>query len=199
MVLTTNHHAARLARSGMIELKRSLPKPLKRNQFDLLEHARYGPGGGHIGRLGSSRLASLLAPAASRRYVKLSADPQFIEKVRDILGLNLDPPDKALVICVDEKSQIQAINRTQPLLPMRPGQAKRRSHDYERHGMTTLFAGFIAATAKTPVKPGTVIGQCMLRHRAREFRKFLDEVERNVPDGLDIHVVMDNASTHKLG
>ncbi len=129
---------------------------------------------------------------------KLSADPQFIEKVRDIVGLYLDPPDKALVICVDEKSQIQALDRTQPLLPMRPGQAERRSHDYERHGTTTLFAGFIAAaTAKTPVKPGTVIGQCMPRHRAREFRKFLDEVERNVPDGLDIHVVMDNASTHK--
>jgi transposase len=129
---------------------------------------------------------------------KLSADPQFIEKVRDIVGLYLDPPDKALVICVDEKSQIQALDRTQPLLPMRPGQAERRSHDYERHGTTTLFAGFIAAaTAKTPVKPGTVIGQCMPRHRAREFRKFLDEVERNVPEGLDIHVVMDNASTHK--
>lgn len=129
---------------------------------------------------------------------KLSADPQFIEKVRDIVGLYLDPPDKALVICVDEKSQIQALDRTQPLLPMRPGQAERRSHDYERHGTTTLFAGFIAAaTAKTPVKPGTVIGQCMPRHRAMEFRKFLDEVERNVPDGLDIHVVMDNASTHK--
>jgi transposase len=129
---------------------------------------------------------------------KLSTDPQFIEKVRDIVGLYLDPPDKALVICVDEKSQIQALDRTQPLLPMRPGQVERRSHDYERHGTTTLFAGFIAAaTAKTPVKPGTVIGQCMPRHRAREFRRFLDEVERNVPDGLDIHVVMDNASTHK--
>ena len=129
---------------------------------------------------------------------KLSTDPQFVEKVRDIVGLYLDPPEKALVICVDEKSQIQALDRTQPLLPMRPGQVERRTHDYERHGTTTLFAAFIAAVnADTEVKAGSVIGQCMPRHRAREFRKFLDEVERNVPGGLDIHVVMDNASTHK--
>lgn len=129
---------------------------------------------------------------------KLSTDPQFVEKVRDIVGLYLDPPDKALVICVDEKSQIQALDRTQPLLPMRPGQIERRTHDYERHGTTTLFAALIAAvTAKTDVKTGTVIGQCMPRHRAQEFRKFLDEVERNVPAGLDVHIVMDNASSHK--
>ena len=129
---------------------------------------------------------------------KLSTDPQFVEKVRDIVGLYLDPPQKALVVCVDEKSQIQALDRTQHLLPMRPGQVERRSHDYERHGTTTLFAAFIAAVnAETDMKAGSVIGQCMPRHRASEFRKFLDEVERNVPDGLDIHVVMDNASTHK--
>jgi transposase len=129
---------------------------------------------------------------------KLSTDPQFVEKVRDIVGLYLDPPDKALVICVDEKSQIQALDRTQPLLPMRPGQIERRTHDYERHGTTTLFAGLIAAvTAQTDVQAGTVIGQCMPRHRAQEFRKFLDEVERNVPAGLDVHIVMDNASSHK--
>jgi transposase len=129
---------------------------------------------------------------------KLSTDPQFIEKVRDIVGLYLDPPDKALVICVDEKSQIQALDRTQPLLPMRPGQIERRTHDYVRHGTTTLFAGLIAAvTAETNVKPGSVIGTCMPRHRAQEFHKFLNEVERNVPDSLDVHVVMDNASTHK--
>ena len=129
---------------------------------------------------------------------KLSTDPQFVEKVHDIVGLYLDPPDKALVICVDEKSQIQALDRTQPLLPMRPGQVERRTHDYDRHGTTTLFAGFIAAvTAETAVKAGSVIGICMPRHRAQEFRKFLDEVESNVPSGLDIHVVMDNASTHK--
>jgi transposase len=129
---------------------------------------------------------------------KLSTDPQFVEKVRDIVGLYLDPPEKAIVICVDEKSQIQALDRTQPMLPMRPGQIERRTHDYERHGTTTLFAGFIAAvTAETDIKAGAVIGQCMPRHRAQEFRKFLDEVERNVPAGLDIHVVMDNASSHK--
>ena len=129
---------------------------------------------------------------------KLSTDPQFVEKVRDIVGLYLDPPEKALVICVDEKSQIQALDRTQPLLPMRPGQVERRTHDYERHGTTTLFAGLIAAvTTETHVKPGCVIGKCMPRHRAQEFRKFLDEVEHNVPTGLEVHVVMDNASSHK--
>jgi transposase len=129
---------------------------------------------------------------------KLSTDPQFVEKVRDVVGLYLNPPEKALVICVDEKSQIQALDRTQPLLPMRPGQVERHTHDYERHGTTTLFAGFIAAvTAETDVKAGSVIGKCMPRHRAQEFRKFLDEVERNVPAGLDVHVVMDNASSHK--
>jgi transposase len=129
---------------------------------------------------------------------KLSTDPQFVEKVRDIVGLYLDPPENALVICVDEKSQIQALDRTQPLLPMRPGQIERRTHDYDRHGTTTLFAGLIAAvTAATKFKAGTVIGTCMPRHRAQEFRKFLDEVERNVPADLDVHVVMDNASSHK--
>lgn len=129
---------------------------------------------------------------------KLSSDPQFIEKVRDIVGLYLDPPDKALVICVDEKSQIQALDRTQPLLPMRPGQIERRSHDYERHGTTTLFAGFIAAVnAQAAVRPGEVIGRCKPRHRSSEFRAFLDEIEHNVPAELDVHVVMDNASSHK--
>lgn len=138
-----------------------------------------------------------LQPHRSETF-KLSTDPQFVEKVRDIVGLYLDPPEKALVICVDEKSQIQALDRTQPLLPMRPGQVERRTHDYDRHGTTTLFAGFIAAaSAETTVKAGTVIGSCMPRHRAKEFRKFLSEVERNVPSGLDIHVVMDNASSHK--
>ena len=129
---------------------------------------------------------------------KLSTDPQFVEKVRDIVGLYMSPPQNAIVVCVDEKSQIQALDRTQPVLPMRMGQVERRTHDYDRHGTTTLFAGFIAAvTAKTDVKAGSVIGKCMPRHRAQEFRAFLDEVERNVPDGLDIHVVMDNASSHK--
>jgi transposase len=121
-----------------------------------------------------------LQPHRSETF-KLSTDPRFVEKVRDIVGLYLDPPERALVICVDEKSQIQALDRTQPLLPMRPGQAERRTHDYERHGVTTLFAAL-------DVKAGTIVGKCMPRHRAREFRKFLDEVERNVPANLDIHV-----------
>jgi transposase len=130
-----------------------------------------------------------LAPHRSETF-KLSTDPQFVEKVRDIVGLYLDPPERALVLCVDEKSQIQVLDRTQPLLPMRPGQIERRTHDYERHGTTTLFAAL-------DVKAGTIVGKCMPRHRAREFRKFLDEIERNVPTDLDMHVVMDNASSHK--
>ena len=133
--------------------------------------------------------AFALAPHRSETF-KLSTDPQFVEKVRDIVGLYLDPPERALVLCVDEKSQIQALDRTQPLLPMRPGQIERRTHDYERHGTTTLFAAL-------DVKAGTIVGKCMPRHRAREFRKFLDEIERNVPADLDMHVIMDNASSHK--
>ena len=121
---------------------------------------------------------------------KLSSDPKFVDKVRDIVGLYLDPPERALVLCVDEKSQIQALDRTQPMLPMRPGQAERRTHDYKRYGTTTLFAALDVAA-------GTVIGTCMKRHRAREFRAFLDEVESNVPADLDIHLIMDNASSHK--
>jgi transposase len=130
-----------------------------------------------------------LQPHRSETF-KLSADPQFVEKVRDIVGLYLDPPERALVLCVDEKTQIQALDRTQPLLPLRPGQAERRTHDYERHGTTSLFAAL-------DVRAGTVIGRCLPRHRAAEFRRFLDEVERNVPAELDVHVVMDNASSHK--
>src|SRR5881296_2409572 len=121
---------------------------------------------------------------------KLSKDPLFIEKVRDIVGLYLNPPDKALVLCVDEKAQIQALDRTQPLLPMRPGQVERRSHDYQRHGTTSLFAALDIAT-------GHVIGRCYQRHRAVEFRKFLTEVEQAVPADLDIHLVLDNYATHK--
>ena len=130
-----------------------------------------------------------LQPHRSETF-KLSSDPLFVEKVRDIVGLYLAPPERAVVLCVDEKSQVQALDRTQPLLPMRPGQAERRTHDYTRHGTTSLFAAL-------DVTAGTVIGKCMRRHRAQEFRRFLDEVERNVPADLDIHVVMDNYGTHK--
>jgi transposase len=121
---------------------------------------------------------------------KLSPDPLLIEKVRDIVGLYLHPPDKAVVLCVDEKSQIQALDRTQPLLPMRPGQAERRTYDYKRNGTTSLFAAL-------DVKTGKVIGRFHRRHRSIEFRKFLDTIDANVPAELDVHVVMDNYGTHK--
>ena len=121
---------------------------------------------------------------------KLSTDPDFVAKVRDVVGLYVSPPEHALVLSVDEKSQIQALDRTQPLLPMRPGQAARRSHDYTRHGTTSLFAALDVAT-------GQVIGKCFPRHRAVEFRRFLDEIEANVPKDLDVHLVMDNYATHK--
>ena len=121
---------------------------------------------------------------------KLSADRLFIEKVRDIVGLYLNPPDRALVLCVDEKSQIQALDRTRPLLPLRPGRAERRTHDYVRHGTTSLFAALDART-------GQVIGQCRRRHRALEFRKFLDAIESEVPAELDVHLIADNYATHK--
>lgn len=121
---------------------------------------------------------------------KLSPDPFLIEKVRDIVGLYLSPPTRAVVLCVDEKSQIQALDRTAPLLPLRPGQVERRTHDYRRHGTTTLFA---ALDAKT----GRVIGETHRRHRSVEFRRFLDTIDANVPARLDVHIVMDNYGTHK--
>lgn len=121
---------------------------------------------------------------------KLSKDPLFIEKVRDIVGLYLNPPDRALVLCVDEKSQIQALDRTQPMLPMRPGQIERRTHDYTRYGTTSLFAAL-------DVKTGQLIGECHRRHRSIEFRKFLDTIDDAVPADLDIHLILDNYGTHK--
>jgi transposase len=121
---------------------------------------------------------------------KLSTDPDFVAKVRDVVGLYVSPPQHAVVLCVDEKSQIQALDRSQPMLPLRPGQAARRSHDYTRHGTTSLFAALDIAT-------GRVIGQCYPRHRASEFRRFLDEIESAVPADLDVHLVMDNYATHK--
>jgi transposase len=130
-----------------------------------------------------------LAPHRSETF-KLSRDPLFIEKVRDIVGLYLDPPDRALVLCVDEKSQIQALDRTAPLLPMRPGQIERRTHDYARHGTTSLFAAL-------DTKSGELIGQTQRRHRSVEFRTFLDTIEKNVPPNLDVHLILDNYGTHK--
>jgi len=121
---------------------------------------------------------------------KLSKDPLFVEKVRDIVGLYLNPPDRALVLCVDEKAQIQALDRSQPLLPMRPGQAARRTTDYVRHGTTNLFAALDA-------KAGTVIGEFYRRHRTAEFRRFLATIDATVPGELDLHLILDNYGTHK--
>jgi len=121
---------------------------------------------------------------------KLSTDPLFVEKVRDIVGLYLDPPERAVVLCVDEKSQIQALNRFQPILPMMPGTPERRSHDYVRHGTTSLFAALDMSTGK-------VIGSLHRRHRASEFKKFLGRIEEEVPDHLQVHLILDNYSTHK--
>lgn len=133
--------------------------------------------------------AFALAPHRSETF-KLSRDPLFIDKVRDIVGLYLDPPDKALVLCVDEKSQIQALDRSQPILPMRPGQAERRAHDYKRNGTTSLFAAL-------DTKSGKVIGQLHRRHRALEFRKFLDTIDAAVPPEFEVHLILDNYGTHK--
>ncbi len=121
---------------------------------------------------------------------KLSSDPAFVEKVRDIVGLYLAPPDRALVLCVDEKPQIQAAQGTAPALPLRPGQAERRTHDYRRQGTLDLFAAL-------DVRAGTVVGACERRHRSVEFRAFLDRVESSVPPGLEVHLVLDNLKTHK--
>ena len=130
-----------------------------------------------------------LQPHRSETF-KLSTDPLFVDKVRDIVGLYLSPPDRALVLCVDEKSQIQALDREQPVLPMMPGMPERRTHNYVRHGTTSLFAALDIAS-------GFVIGKCYKRHRASEFLDFLKEIDARLPDDLDVHVVMDNYATHK--
>src|ERR1700678_261734 len=121
---------------------------------------------------------------------KLSKDPLFVEKVRDVVGLYLNPPERAVVLCVDEKSQIQALDRTAPTLPMLPGTPQRATHDYERHGTSSLYAAL-------NVGSGQVIGSLHQRHRAVEFLKFLRRIDQNVPGHLDVHLVLDNASSHK--
>jgi transposase len=122
---------------------------------------------------------------------KLSADPQFVEKVRDIVGLYLNPPDHALVLCLDEKSQVQALDRTRPLLPMRPGIPAQQTHDYIRHGTTSLFAALNVAS-------GQVIGQCHRRHRHQELLRFLNRLDAELPPDGEVHVVMDNYGTHRV-
>jgi len=121
---------------------------------------------------------------------KLSADPLFVEKLVDVVGLYLDPPDRALVLCVDEKSQIQALDRTQPGLPMKPGRRGTMTHDYKRHGTTTLFAAL-------SMLDGRIIGACLPRHRHKEFLKFLEHVDRETDPDLDLHLIIDNYCTHK--
>ena len=121
---------------------------------------------------------------------KLSNDPHFVEKLVDVVGLYLDPPDRALVLCVDEKCQIQALDRTRPLLPLRPGLPARQTHDYKRHGTTTLFAAL-------SMLDGSVIGACLPRHRHKEFLKFLEQVDRETDPDLDLHLIIDNYCTHK--
>ena len=130
-----------------------------------------------------------LQPHRSETF-KLSPDPLLIEKVRDIVGLYMNPPEHAVVLSVDEKAQIQALDRTQPLLPMRPGQIERRTHDYRRHGTTSLFAAL-------DIKTSEVLGQLHRRHRSIEFRKFLDAIDEAVPTALEVHLIMDNYGTHK--
>jgi len=124
-------------------------------------------------------------------HFKLSADPQFVDKVRDIVGLYLNPPDHALVLCLDEKSQVQALDRTRPLLPMRPGIPVQQTHDYIRHGTTSLFAALDVATGK-------IIGQCHRRHRHHEFLRFLQRLDAQLPPHGDVHIIMDNYGTHKV-
>ncbi|MDX0840433.1 IS630 family transposase [Sinorhizobium medicae] len=131
-----------------------------------------------------------LQPHRSETF-KLSTDPLFVDKVHDIVGLYLSPPNRAIVLCVDEKSQIQALDREQPVLPMAPGVAERRTHTYTRHGTTSLFAALDIAT-------GAVIGKCYKRHRATEFLDFLKQIDRHMPEGPDVHIVMDNYATHKI-
>jgi hypothetical protein len=130
-----------------------------------------------------------LKPHLTKSF-KLSNDPRFREKLRDIVGLYLNPPDKALVLCVDEKSQIQALDRTQPGLPIKKGRAGTMTHDYKRHGTTTLFAALDVATGK-------VIGECLQRHRHQEFLRFLHTIDRHTPKDLDLHLIIDNYATHK--
>jgi len=122
---------------------------------------------------------------------KFSKDPQFVEKVRDIVGLYLNPPDRAVVVCMDEKSQVQALNRTEPILPLAPGVPARQSHDYERHGVTSLFAAMDVAS-------GVTISSCYRRHRHQEFLRFLNDVDESLPAALDVHLVMDNYGTNKV-
>jgi transposase len=149
-----------------------------------------GAGAGAEPDRGQPDLAGVRAQAASSETWKLSTDPQFIDKVRDIVGLYLNPPQAALVLCVDEKTQVQALDRTAPVLPLLPGTPQRATHDYTRHGTTNLYAALDVASGK-------VITDLTGRHRAIEFRRFLARIDQAVPAELAVHVICDNSSTHK--
>ena len=179
-----------------------LTPELEQNIVDTTLKTRPGDGGTHWSvrtlaqQMGISRTIVHrvwrrhdIQPHRVERF-KLSKDPRFEEKVRDVVGLYLNPPDRALVLCVDEKSQIQALDRTAPILPLRPGLPERQTHDYKRHGTTTLFAAF-------NILNGKVIGACQSRHRSREFVRFLNHLEKELPADLDVHLIMDNYCTHK--
>lgn len=157
-----------------------------------MEPAQHGGGGWHgISYSSVQRIwqAHGLKPHLVKTF-KVSRDRNFAAKVEDVVGLYLNPPDKALVLCVDEKSQIQALDRTQPGLPLKKGRAGTMTHDYKRHGTTTLFAAL-------NMLDGTVIGTCMPRHRHREFLRFLALIDKQTPAGLDLHLIVDNYATHK--
>jgi len=181
---------------------RVLTAELEQKILDTTLKTRPGDGSTHwsvrrlAGQLGISRTIVHrvwqkhdVQPHRVERF-KLSKDPHFEEKVRDIVGLYLNPPDRALVLCVDEKSQIQALDRTAPILPLPPGLPERQTHDYKRNGTTTLFAAF-------NILNGKVIGACQQRHRSREFIRFLNHLEKNLPPDQQVHLIMDNYCTHK--
>ncbi len=157
---------------------------------DALVDPVVGRGVGHVAVRGVADLAGVRVAAASSGQLETSKDPQFIDKVRDVVGLYLDPPEAAVVLCVDEKSQIQALDRTAPIFPMMPGTPARATHDYKRAGTSSLYAAL-------DISSGKVIGSLHSRHRAIEFKNFLIKIDREVPAEFDVHVVLDNASTHK--
>lgn len=199
----------RYARAGLAGLLKDAPRPGRRRRIDAAKveaivkatlHTK--PKDATHWSVRSMARAQGISPAMVQRIwhahglkphrverFKLSTDSEFVRKLRDVVGLYLNPPDKALVLCVDEKSQIQALDRTQPALPLRPGIPARQTHDYVRHGTTTLFAAL-------ELLEGKIIGTCMTRHRHAEFLTFLDQIDRSVPKRREIHMVMDNYGTH---
>ena len=188
-----NHDLGRLAASATSRWKRRSHAPSKHSQ----RRARIGARAAWPGRWachkrqcrgsGERLLSSPIAP----NPFKLSADPFFVEKVRDIVGLYLNPPDRAIVLCVDEKSQIQALDRTRPVLPLRPGVPEPQTHDYIRYGTTSLFAALDVATGK-------IIAACHRRHRHQEFLRFLERIDATIAADQHVHLVMDNYGTHKV-